>query len=77
MADEIDSLENSQDIRAILDAYYVKSGALLVLLTTPGMINSTMHKIFKEPEPCFYHRLSIPYERSLGKLLNKEDIAVL
>jgi hypothetical protein len=39
MADELDSLENSQDIRAVLDAYYVKSGAMLVLLTTPGKLN--------------------------------------
>jgi hypothetical protein len=77
MVDELDSLENSQDIRAVVEAYVVKSGAKLVLLTTPGKINSTMHRISKEPEPCFYYRMSIPYERSLGKLLDEKTIAVL
>jgi hypothetical protein len=75
MADELDSLENSQDIRSVLEAYRVKSGADLFLCSTPGKINSTMHRIFKEPEKkCFYHRMTITYERSLGKLLNEKDI---
>lgn len=34
-----------------------------------------MHKIMKEPEDkCFYHRLSIDYTRSLGKLLDPSHI---
>jgi hypothetical protein len=74
-ADEVDSLENSQDIRSVLEAYKVKSGADIVLCSTPGRINSTMHRIMKEPiDKCFYHRLSIDYTRSLGKLLNQKDI---
>ncbi len=78
MVDELDSLIESQDIRSVVEAYRVKSGAALVLLTTPGKVNSTMHRIFKEKEDkCFYHRLSMPYQRSLGKLLNEKDIANL
>lgn len=77
-ANEVDSLENSQDIRSVLEAYRVKSGADLVLCSTPGRINSTMHRIQKEPaDKCFYHRMSIDYTRSLGKLLDDKTIAVL
>ena len=77
-ADELDSLENSQDIRSVLEAYRVKSGADLVLCSTPGRINSTMHRIFKEPEDkCLYHRLTIPYSRALGKLLSEDEINIL
>jgi hypothetical protein len=74
-ADEVDSLENSQDIRSVLEANLVKSRADIVLCSTPGKIDSTMHRIMKEPEnKCFYHRLSIDYTRSLGKLLDVNDI---
>jgi hypothetical protein len=77
-ADEVDSLENSQDIRSVLEAYRVKSGADLVLCSTPGRLSSTMHRIMKEPvDKCFYHRMSIDYTRSLGKLLDEKTIAGL
>lgn len=75
LVDEVDSLENSQDIRSVVEAYRVKSGADLVLISTPGRINSTMHRIFKEPqEKCFYNRLVFDYTHSLGKLLDVSDI---
>jgi hypothetical protein len=74
LADEVDSLDNSQDIRAVVDTYSIKSNAQIVLCSTPGQIDSTMYKLYKEPEPCLYKRLTLNYEVAVDRLYSKDEI---
>lgn len=53
----------------------VKTDAQIVLCNTPGQIDSTMHRLFKEPDDkCLYKRITLNYECAVDKLYSKEEI---
>ncbi|MDQ3966772.1 MAG: hypothetical protein M3275_00070 [Thermoproteota archaeon] len=77
LCDEFDHFNPSDaaQILPVIEALQTKSGnPTICLLSTPGPIDSVMHKLFNEPEDkCRYKRLTFPVQSAVGTLITKSE----
>jgi len=77
LIDELDHFNESIDsnqIFGVVEPLIVKSNPQIILCSTPGPINSTMHQLYSLPEnECRYHRLYMPITKPLGTLISEEE----
>jgi hypothetical protein len=60
-----------------LERYAGKSGAILLLESTPNKIGDLLHTIFTQDfQTSFYKTLKLSYEWGLGKIYSDQDISI-